>query len=78
MFITPSMLAELAMSKVFNRHDYGSVEVLMSGGSKPSKTMLEETQKALPQAIVSNGFGKEISFLQSDKMEGVVYQLNIW
>ncbi|OXU31486.1 hypothetical protein TSAR_017010 [Trichomalopsis sarcophagae] len=57
MFVTPSMLAEMVNAKVFSRYDYSSVEVLMTGGSKASKTILEEIHKALPKTIVSNGFG---------------------
>lgn len=79
MFVTPSMLAELINAKVFGRHDYSSVEVLMTGGSKPSKMVLEETQKALPQAIITNGFGKKnISLLQLDRIKVAMYQLNIF
>lgn len=57
-FFTPSMLTRLCKAKVYARHDYSSLETFVTGGSKSSKAVLEETRKALPHTLVSNSYGE--------------------
>ncbi|XP_014211352.1 4-coumarate--CoA ligase 1-like [Copidosoma floridanum] len=56
-FLSPSALTQLYKNKLIDQYNYASLEVLATGGSKPSKVVLDYCRRALPHTLVTNTFG---------------------
>lgn len=59
-FLTPSMLTQMCKANIFTQYDFASLDVVMTGGFKPSKEILKQAREALSRALVTNAYGKQI------------------
>ncbi|KAJ8681812.1 hypothetical protein QAD02_017604 [Eretmocerus hayati] len=56
-FISPPVVSLLSKSKVFTRYKCESLKLLMTGGERMTREILQDLQNSLPHALVINSYG---------------------